>query len=759
MRPAFFAALSLLFLSSLNLNAYADSNLETVTVTAEKRETNLQNTPIAITVLSAKAIEDNHVQSLLDLADGSVPGLRVSTFEARQSALTIGIRGIVPLDANQPAREQGVGVYIDGVYLGRQHGLNAALLDLERLEVLKGPQGTLFGRNTEGGALSLVTKKPTEEFEFRGKVGVGNYGSNDAAMHINMPSVFGIMTKLDFISQKQNATTKNPLAGQTGWNYFDRQGLRFSARAHPFDSVTIDYSYDTAKDSNSPYYSQLLNYNPNNLTVGTFSGTLCSGCIRPLPVLVKVSTDRMTVADIGVPQQPSVDETHGHTLNAAWDVTDALQLRSITAWRGVDATQWDNSGGAHRVPVAAANSVFSRYSLANLWQNQFSQELQAVGRLFNRVNYVAGAYYFKEHVSDDAATPSTNTWNADGSAYTINDSTNQQPGRRLLDRASVADSKSIAAFGQAEYTPPVLGDRLSVTLGGRYTQDDKSGKLTMVSGVPTTWSFQQSTARFNPLAIVAYTVADNVNVYAKYSTGYRSGGASSRSLTYRSFGPEDNTSYEIGAKTEFFNRVRLNVALYTMDRTGSQIDFSNVGYDPFTKTTRNTLETINAPGTTKIKGAEVEGSIQVTDELNLSASYAYTDTSVPATINPFTNKIQPVFIVFTPKNAWNVGVDYSLPLEFATVSAHIDANAADATQTFDQFATTNDASFIVNGKVSLGDILINGNKSKMNFSLWGRNILDATYVYRRDPSNASTLGYYGNLNAPRTFGVETSVKF
>ena len=281
----------------------------------------------------------------------------------------------------------------------------------------------------------------------------------------------------------------------------------------------------------------------------------------------------------------------------------------------------------------------------------------------------------------------------------------------------------------------------------------------MVSGVPTTWSFQQSTARFNPLAIVAYTVADNVNVYAKYSTGYRSGGASSRSLTYRSFGPEDNTSYEIGAKTEFFNRVRLNVALYTMDRTGSQIDFSNVGYDPFTKTTRNTLETINAPGTTKIKGAEVEGSVQVTDELNLSASYAYTDTSVPATINPFTNKIQPVFIVFTPKNAWNVGVDYSLPLEFATVSAHIDANAADATQTFDQFATTNDASFIVNGKVSLGDILINGNKSKMNFSLWGRNILDATYVYRRDPSNASTLGYYGNLNAPRTFGVETSVKF
>ena len=128
------------------------TGLGEIVVTATKRETNLQKTPIAINVLSSQALTDRHVQSLYDLADGAVPSLRVATFEARQSALTIGIRGIVPLDANQPAREQGVGVYIDGVYLGRQHGLNAALFDVDRIEVLKGPQGTLFGRNTEGGA-------------------------------------------------------------------------------------------------------------------------------------------------------------------------------------------------------------------------------------------------------------------------------------------------------------------------------------------------------------------------------------------------------------------------------------------------------------------------------------------------------------------------------------------------------------------------------------------------------------------------------
>jgi iron complex outermembrane receptor protein len=603
----------------------------------------------------------------------------------------------------------------------------------------------------------MVTKKPTGEFALRTNSGIGNYGSHEAGLHFDAPEVLGIMTKLDLVTQYQDATTKNPLAGQTGWNYYDRQGLRFAARWKPIDSVTADYSFDSGKDSNSPFYSQLLNYNPNGLPVGPFSGSLPAGYIRPLPALVKVNgTSRMDVADIGVPQQPSVDQTEGHTVNISWKPAAVVELRSITSWRKVDATQWDNSGGAHRVPVSAANSVFSRYSLADLWQKQFSQEFQAVGSL-PRVDYVAGVYYFKEHASDDAATPSSNMWNADGTAYTINDTTNQQPGKRLLDRASIADSKSIASFGQVKYTPPVFNDITHITLGGRYTQDDKSGKLYMVSGVPTTWTYAQKTSRFNPLAIIAVDITPDINVYVKYSTGYRSGGASSRSLTYRSFGPEDNKSYEVGVKSEFFNNIRLNAAAYMMDRTGSQIDFSNVGYDPFTKTTRNTLETINAPGTTKIKGVEVEATTQVTPELQVSASYTYTRTDVPPTLNPFTNIIQPVFIVFTPRNVWNVSADYSLPLEYATVEVHIDANAADATQTFDQFATTNDKSFIINSRVALTDIDVKD--GKMTISLWSRNLLNTAYIYRRDPSNEATLGDYGNFNTPRTFGIQTSFKF
>jgi len=202
------------------------SALTDIVVTATKRETNLQSTPIAINVIGNETIKDRHVQSLLDLADGGVPSLRVATFEARQSALTVGIRGIVPFDQNQTARDTGVGVYIDGVYLARSQGLNAALFDVERIEVLKGPQGTLFGRNTEGGAVSIVTKDPSGEFGGRFIAGVGNFGSHNFEGHVDLPSFGNVAIKLDGIEQHQDPTVRNPLAGQTGWNQYERVGGR-----------------------------------------------------------------------------------------------------------------------------------------------------------------------------------------------------------------------------------------------------------------------------------------------------------------------------------------------------------------------------------------------------------------------------------------------------------------------------------------------------------------------------------------------------
>ena len=791
------------------------SSLGDIVVTATRRETNLQKTPIAINVLSTQALQDRHVQSLLDLADGAVPSLRVATFEARQTALTVGIRGIVPLDANQPAREQGVGIYIDGVYLGRQHGLNAALFDVDRIEVLKGPQGTLFGRNTEGGALSIVTRPPSGKFDLRATAGVANYGGYNGDFHLDLPEVSDISFKVDGVVQYQGPTTKNPLSGQKGWNYFDRRGGRIAVRWAPRDDFKADFSFDFGYDANTPFYSQLLNVNPNGCVEGAASAhpgcilpgtspTTFTGTVKALPSIVQVEGgNRMKNADIGVPQQESVDKTHGVALHLTYNPAPWIELRSITAYRTVSSNQYDNSGGAHRVPVFGATlttaatatapavytgGLFSRYSLADLYQHQFSQELQAVGSV-GGLDYAAGLYYFDESVSDDAATPSSNRWmvNSAGVAtgYTIVDPCTgsngfgSQPGCRFIDRSSHASSRSYAAYGQLTYTPAAL-EALHLTAGGRYTHDDKDGTLYIVNNAPSRCpvtlasaplcTFAETNNRFDPMATVAFDATRDIHLYAKYASGYRAGGASSRSVSYRSFGPETVDSYEIGAKTEFLNhRVRLNLAGYIMDRTGSQVDFSNVA--PLGNgTTRNTLETINAPGTTRIRGIEADLTVNPLDGLTLTGSYAYTYTKIPPVLNPFTNVVQSVFIVYTPRNAASGSIDYNLPLEGANLRFHLDGNYAQATQTFDQYATKNDASFIVNGRVAVADITLGDNRT-LTISAWVRNLFDEAHVYRRDPSNSlgaltttatsginNILGDYGNFNAPRTLGLEGTIR-
>lgn len=818
--------------------------LTEIVVTATKRETNLQKTPISISVMGAETIRERKVQSLMDLADGGIPSLRVAPFESRQSALTIGIRGIVPLDANQPAREQGVGIYIDGVYLGRQHGLNTGLFDIERVEVLKGPQGTLFGRNTEGGAVSIVSKAPTGEFGGRVDGGVGNIGTYNAGLHLDLPKVAGISIKLDGLIAHQDAVTRNPLAGQTGWGQFHRKGFRAAARWQPVDGITNDFSYDVARDENSPFYSQLLNYNPQNclsggtnaapiaipagstcVTPGTaFTGT--QGTIKPLPPGVVVNGDSlMRVADIGVPQALTIDRTFGFTNVFKWKVSPEFELRLISAWRGVQVEQNDNAGGAHRVPVinltaactAARPCAFSRYSRADLYQRQFSQEIQAVGSI-GSVDYVAGLYYFNERVRDDAATPNTM-----GAIATLNGSgqvvgatyvpipfctgaLNPELGAAVqgcsIDRASKVRTRSYAAYGQVTWNAT---EALHITIGGRYTNDKKQGELLISRNIDYRTNpaaaalngytpLDKSWNRFNPMATVAYDVSDSVHTYLKYATGYRAGGASSRTSDYRAFNPEDVKSYEVGFKADFLDRrARINLAAYMMDRKGSQVDLSTI--QPTATGNFNNLLTFNAPGTTKIRGIEADLTLKPTDRLKLDLSYAYTYTNipeVPVTYQEFTaagaptgkstTVLQKFYIVYTPRNAASGSIDYELPFGNGDTALkfHVDANYSQATQSFDQFATKNDESFIVNARLSLADIKLPMDK-KLNIGIWARNLFDNQLVFRRDPSNSlpavqttavsgvpnvvvignnnNILGDYGNFNMPRTFGVDASIKF
>ncbi|MFC3175306.1 TonB-dependent receptor [Novosphingobium bradum] len=764
------------------------SRLTEIVVTATKRETNLQKTPIAISVLAPEAIKDRHVQSLIDMADGVVPSLRVATFEARQSALVVGIRGIVPFDQNQTARDGGVGVYVDGIYLGRSQGLNAALLDVQRLEVLRGPQGTLFGRNTEGGALSIVTKAPTGEFGGRVTAGVGNYGAYNGEVHIDFPAIYNIAFKLDGVIQHQGATVSNPLSGQFGWNYKNSKGGRVSALWKPVDGLSIDVAYDRGRDENTPFYSQLVSYNPNKYNVGSFVGstltynnTACNvvvnkvttnPCIRPLSSIVTVGGTRQSAAEIGVPQQPSTDDTDGTSITAKYKVSPDLELRSITGWRGVTTWQWDNSGGAHR-STFGPNATFSRYSLSYLRQRQFSQELQAVGHLTD-IDYAVGLYYFTENVREYAATPQTNTWNATGTAYTINNALNWDPANWSRQRDSNATAHSYAAFAQATWTPI---DPLHITVGGRYTKDKRRGALTFVQGKVANFPFTFSNGRFDPMVTLAVDAADGVNLYAKYSTGYRAGGANSRSSTFTAFNPESVKAYEVGAKLDLLDRkLRLNLAAYAMDRTGTQIDFDNVDTVIGSPTLGlHTEETRNAPGVSKIRGLEAELTARPVENLTMGLSYAYTDAKIPLTPNPFfANAPTQVFVVFTPKNAASGYVDYDLPLggAGARLRFHVDANYASSAYSFQNQATKVDGSFVVNGRLALVDIPMGSGSNLVTISAWGRNLFNEQHIYRRDASNSSPtlsadgslsysgiLGDYANFNAPRTFGIDATVHF
>ena len=719
-----------------------DGGLDDIVVTAQKRETSLQKTPIAIAVVSGADLANRHALSLTDLGDGTIPSLRVAPFFARNSALIVNIRGVGAMtDSNQPAREQGSGVYLDGVYLGRAQGLGAALYEVERIEVLKGPQGTLFGRNTEGGAISIVTKKPSGELHMDVTGGVGNYDSHELIAHVDLPAFHDISIKLDGLIEKQKGTVDNPLAGQPDFNGYNRRGGHVAALWKPAPNFSAEYEFDISRDATTPYYVQLVT-----------QGTL------PLAPLIHVQPDRVSTANIGVPLQDSVGKTSGHLVNLDWKVADHLELKSISSYRQLTQSQYDN--GSTAISVFAPNANFSRYSLANFYQHQYSQELQLIGDIPN-VTFVGGAFYYHERVRDNAWAPNSLQWNATGTAYTILPAlVGATP---FPDRASIAKTDSAAAFGQATWTLPVLNGIAHLTAGARYSHDKKTGELYLVNGftpvvngVTAPLPLGVRSNRVDPLVNLSIDLARNISVYGKWSTGYRAAGANSRSLTYRPFGPESVSEFEIGAKSEFLDhRVRLNLAAYTGSYKNVQIDFNAI----IPGANRGTVETTNTDGNGRIKGVEADLTVAPVEGLTLNASYAYTDVRLPPAPNPFVvgNPLVTVYPTYTPKHAASGAIDYALPVRGATLSAHLDAAYATRQYTSAADPTLSDTSFIVNGRVTVGDIRLGGGDTALQVSLWSRNLLNEQHLFL-DNFNAA-LGHYAIYNEPRTFGVEGRVRF
>ena len=277
--------------------------------------------------------------------------------------------------------------------------------------------------------------------------------------------------------------------------------------------------------------------------------------------------------------------------------------------------------------------------------------------------------------------------------------------------------------------------------------------------------------RIDPLITLAWDASPDVHVYAKYATGYRAGGASSRSLTFRSFGPETVTSWEAGFKSDLLDRrLRFNLAGYIMSRKNTQFDFDF--YVPSGTVFRHNLETINA-GTTKIRGIEADVTVQPVENLTLALSYAYTNIDSPSAPNPLLpgNPIQQLYVVYTPPHALSGSIDYDLPLSDSSDMAlrlHMDANYSDRQYSFDNEGVLADSSFIVNARMALADIPMSQRSQTLTVAAWARNLFNEAHIYRRSNANSTpldgvdyrtVLGDYANFNAPRTFGVDATITF
>ncbi|MBW8755138.1 MAG: TonB-dependent receptor [Sphingomonadales bacterium] len=745
--------------------ADAGQGLSDIIVTAEKRPETLQKTPISISVLKSDDLTNRHIQSLLDLGDGAIPSLKVAPFFSRNSALVINVRGIGVLsDSNQPARDQGVGIYIDGVYLGRAQGLGTAIYDVESIEVLKGPQGTLFGRNTEGGAVSITTRRPSGEFRMNATVGVGNFGSYKGEIHVDLPEFHDVSVKLDGIVTRRDGLVKNPLSGASDFGAYDKRGLHAEALWKPVEGFSADYSFDISYDASTSNYAQL--------TAG--------GLPALRAPLIAIQPTRASVATVGVPEQPSVGKTHGHRLNLEWQAMPELTFKSITSYRELTQSQYDN--GSAVLSAFTPNGKFARYSLAQFRQNQFSQELQAIGET-DRVKFAAGALYYQERVEDNAQAFNTMQFNATGTTATV---LGLDPATQPIDRASHVTTTSVGAYGQATYTPPIGDDIVHLTGGLRYSHDKKVGSLFIINnavpvsinGVVGPVPLKASWSRVDPLVNLAIDVSRDVHLYGKWSTGYKSGGANSRSLTYAPFNPETVSMFEVGAKTEFWDhKARFNVAAYTGTYKDVQVDFIaaflqfDAAGNPL-NTTRTTLETVNAPGTGRLSGVEAELTLAPVSGLTLTASYAHNHVRIPATANPYAVLVgtklvvdpNPVTIypIYTPENAASGAIDFETPLKGLTLRAHLDANYDSGFYVNSSVAAgvvqpKGDKAFVVNGRLALADIEMGHSGAKVTISAWARNLLNEQHLFYR--STPSVLGTFGFFNDARTFGGELNVKF
>ena len=509
---------------------------EVITVTARKREENLQEVPVAVTVVEGDSLED---LAALDIAEiqANVPNLSIYPGRNQSTTLTVFMRGVGQADPLWGV-DPGVGLYLDDVYMARPQGALLDVFDVERIEVLRGPQGTLYGKNTIGGAIKYVSRRPTDEFEGRIAVTGGSFSAQEVRAGFSGPLVEGkLRGKFSIASLQHDGYGDNLFTGEEVSDK-DTLAFRFALDWLPSDDVTVRFAYDQTEDDAQPKGYTRLAANP---FCPLFLGAACP----PL--------DTFDV-EAGLAQINGTD-SEGYSMTIEWDINDDWRFKSITAHRESDSR---NNIDFDTTPAPITDVV------ATYFDEQDSQEFQFIYDGGGDLNGVFGFYYFDGRAGGLVQNIFF------GSIFGTTDGD--------------TDTDSLAIFGDGSYA---INDRLTFNFGARLTEEDKNGRafnagytdatFTEVAVVTADYDETTTFSSFSPKLGLDYQLSDDVMGYVSLSRGFKSGGYNVRAQaaafpdTSKPFEDEKLTVAEVGIKSYVNNSLVLNAAVFTGDYEDVQV--------------------------------------------------------------------------------------------------------------------------------------------------------------------------------------------
>ncbi|MDR2857037.1 MAG: TonB-dependent receptor [Novosphingobium sp.] len=621
------------------VSASEESDPAEIIVSARRRSESLQTTPVAITAISGSQLQGAAALTIGDL-QGAAPNVIITSGGTGAAAANISIRGIAFADIEK-SFDPAVGVNIDGVYIGTSTGQMLDFFDIESIEVLRGPQGTLFGRNTIAGVINVKRSRPTGELGGKMEAEFGSYGRFSSRNVLNAPIVADVLAAKAFYMYTQSDGYYRDVANA------DRK--RGGSKSQNFGASLL-FTPSSSFDALLTVDRQVQNFDP---VLGTLSQTgdvfpdlwTAFGLASP-DVIGKMVDQGNTKGVYNTASVPGLD-LFGHY--RSWGVTNemnldlgAVKLTSVTSYReSTDNMLQDYA----TIGLYVANR--------NQKYHQFSQELRASGKIGDGFDYVAGVYYFNSKYNL--------------LQYTVG----------VGDQDTTGWSESFAGFIDLNWQ---VADKVRISGGGRLTHDKKALATSYIDLDPTSpdTSFvgpkaSHSWSKFTPKIGIDYRPNNDLMLYASWSRGYRSGGFNGRGLSLFAattpYDPETVDAYEVGIKSELFDRkLVLNLA-------GFYSNYKNIQQTSTTTADNaSAVETIviNAAAA-KIKGFEADLTLRAIDRLTIRGSFGYTDASfrgfvvdmgVGGNPNPTTTfDFSGVNMIYAPKITASISGDYTIPFQ------------------------------------------------------------------------------------------------